>query len=77
MMKHTIDFHKHPIKQSFLDCVHGHLDDRLIEQYQEEYVLEAEHQDGIGFWDNFADASEVIEDFKRFVAFAEECEDLE
>lgn len=76
-MKHTIDALEHPIKQAFLDRVWGHLDDRLIEQYQEEYVLEAEHQDGVGYWDNFTDATEVIEDFKLFVAFAEECEECE
>ena len=25
------------------------------------------------FWDNFANAYEIVEDFKRFVEFSDEC----
>ena len=72
MMKHTIDSLSHPLKESFLAQVYGNLDDRLIDQYKEEYVKEGEHQDGIGFWNHFEDAEGIIEDFKRYVAFAVE-----
>lgn len=32
----------------------------------EEYVGEAEHQDGEGYWDNFRTAAEVCEDFRLY-----------
>jgi hypothetical protein len=31
-----------------------------------EYVSEAEHQDGDGYWDNFANAGEAYADFKLY-----------
>lgn len=34
----------------------------------EEYIAEAEHQDGTGYWAQFASAELVIEDFRLFCA---------
>lgn len=34
----------------------------------EEYIREAEHQDGEEYWENFANREEVLEDFARYIA---------
>jgi hypothetical protein len=72
-MKHHIHSLEHNLKTSFLDQVYAYVDHEDIDRLITEYVLEAEHQDGVGFWNNFADVMEVIEDFKSFAAFADEC----
>lgn len=72
-IRHTIHSISHPVKTNFLDQVYAHVDHYDIDALVTEYVLEGEHQDGQGYWDNFANALEVIEDFKRFVEFADEC----
>ena len=71
-MKHTLYSLEHDLKSSFLERVHGHLDESLIERYLEAYCMAGEHQDGVGFWDHFENVKEVIEDFKRFVDFTSE-----
>lgn len=72
-MKHHIHSLEHNLKTSFLDQVYAYVDHADIDQLVNEYVLEGEHQDGVGFWNNFANAYEIIEDFKRFVEFSDEC----
>jgi hypothetical protein len=72
-MKHTIYSLSHPIKETFLDRVYGYVEHQDIDELVREYVMEGEHQDGVGYWDNFSNFKEVIEDFKRFVEFADEC----
>lgn len=32
-----------------------------------EYINEAHHQDGYGYWDEFADVQELIEDFQLYL----------
>lgn len=53
-MKHTASTIQHVIKSQFTNLV-------------EEYIRECEHQDGVGFWDNFTDADEIAEDFRLYV----------
>jgi hypothetical protein len=72
-MKHHIHSLEHSLKTSFLDQVYAYVDHVDIDQLISEYVLEGEHQDGVGFWNNFANVSEIVEDFKRFVEFSDEC----
>lgn len=33
----------------------------------QEYVLEAEHQDGYGYWDQFSTTPEVVDDFNLYM----------
>lgn len=35
----------------------------------DEYVGEAEHQDGYGYWNQFATAAELIEDFDLYCEY--------
>jgi len=35
----------------------------------EEYIQEAEHQDGAGYWDQFADSTEMWEDFRLYLTY--------
>lgn len=73
-MKHTINSLQHDLKSAFVDRVHGLVDLDLVERYLEEYCCEGEHQDGVRYWDNFDNVKDIIEDFKRYVEFAQECE---
>lgn len=46
----------------------------LIARYRDhaslpEYISEAEHQDGPGYWDQFATAEDLYYDFDLFVTF--------
>jgi len=75
-MKHTLDSLQHDLKSSFLDRVHGHVDADIVERYLEEYCCEGEHQDGLGFWDHFDSVKDVIDNFKLYVEFAEDCIEL-
>lgn len=63
--------HKNFVKESFLDSVYGRMDDRLIEAFVGEYI---EGMDAQELWSDFEDGLEVVEDFKRFVSFAVECQ---
>lgn len=72
-MKHTIHTLEHPVKSAFMDKVYAYVDHEDIDALLVEYVLESEHQDGVGFWDNFTSVKEAVEDFKRFVEYANEC----
>ena len=71
-MKHLIHSLEHPIKTLFLEQVYTYVDHMDIDQLINEYVLEGEHQDGVGYWNNFKNVSDVINDFKHFVEFADE-----
>jgi len=68
----------HPLKTSFIDAAQSVVCwKEPLEDLLSEYICEAEHQDGIGYWDQFDCALDAVEDFKRFVAFCEEAEDNE
>ena len=71
-MTHTINSLQHDLKSAFIDRVYGFVDDDLVDKYLEEYCCEAEHQDGVGFWDQFDNVKDIVEDFKMYVNFAEE-----
>lgn len=55
------------IKQQFLELAKG----KFSEAWIDEYVSEAEHQDGNGYWLNFASAEEVVKDLKVYVEISE------
>jgi hypothetical protein len=69
MMKIEIE---NPLKESFIDRIYGHLDDRLIEVYLKEYLEVFDEGD---LWADFEDVLHVVEDFKRYVSFCEACEE--
>lgn len=71
--RHHMHSIEHPLKTNFLEQVYAYVDHVDIDALILEYVLEGEHQDGRGYWNNFTNVLEVIEDFKRFVEFADEC----
>ena len=65
----------HPLKSSFIDAAQSVVSWREpLEDLLSEYITEAEHQDGVGYWDQFETVLDAVEDFKRFVAFCEECD---
>ena len=70
---HTLE---HPLKTSFIDAAQSVVSfSEPLEDLLAEYITEAEHQDGVSYWDQFACVTEAVEDFERFVAFCEECSD--
>jgi len=70
---HTLE---HPLKTTFIDAAQSVVSWREpVEDLLAEYITEAEYQDGVGYWDQFACVSEIVEDFERFVAFCEESSD--
>jgi len=70
---HTLS---HPLKTSFIDAAQSVVSWREpLEDLLAEYICEAEHQDGVGYWDQFECVLDAVEDFKRFVEFCNESED--
>ena len=70
---HTLS---HPLKTSFIDAAQSVVSWREpLEDLLAEYICEAEHQDGVGYWDQFECVQDAVEDFKRFVEFCNESED--
>jgi hypothetical protein len=43
-----------------------------LETIWTEYVVDAEHQDGYAYWDNFANIHEVINDLGLYIAIRSE-----
>lgn len=65
-------------KQAFLDRVYGHVDDSQIDRYLEEYIFSLETANPPeSVWQQFSSVKEIIDDFKRFVEFAEDCDYIE
>lgn len=46
----------------YLRAMYGASDAELVE----EYITEAEHQDGYAYWDNFKTTTEADEDFELY-----------
>ena len=67
---HTLE---HPLKTSFIDAAQAVVSwQEPVEDLLAEYITEAEHQDGVGYWDQFECVQDAVEDFERFVSFCEE-----
>ena len=64
-------------KEAFIDRVYGHVDDSLIERYLEEYIYALELEESLAVWQQFNNVKDIIDDFKRFVEYAEECDLIE
>ena len=62
------------LKFNFLDKVYNFVDHKNIDLLIEEYISENELREGASFWNNFSSLKEIIDDFKHFVEFADECE---
>ena len=62
------------IKTSFLDRVYAYVDHVDVDLLIHEYVTENELREGSDFWNNFSSVKDIIDDFKRFVEFADECQ---
>lgn len=70
---HTLE---HPLKTSFIDAAQSVVSwKEPLEDLLAEYICEAEHQDGVGYWDQFESVLDAVEDFERFVEFCEESGD--
>jgi hypothetical protein len=61
-------------KFNFLDKVYSFVNHKNIDLLIEEYITENEMREGAKFWQNFSSLKEIIDDFKHFVEFADECE---
>ena len=67
---HTLE---HPLKTSFIDAAQSVCtNSEPVEDLIAKYIVEGEHQDGVGFWDNFDSVLDAVQDFKYFVSFAED-----
>ena len=63
---------EHSFKTSFIDAAQSVVSWREpLEDLLSEYITEAEHQEGVGYWDQFDSISDAVEDFTRFVSFCE------
>jgi hypothetical protein len=70
---HTLE---HPLKTSFIDAAQSVVSWREpLEDLLAEYIIEGEHQDGVGYWDQFETVLEAVEDFQRFVDYCADCGD--
>ncbi len=70
---HTLE---HPLKTFFIDAAQSVVSWREpLEDLLAEYIVEAEHQDGVGYWDQFETVLEAVEDFQRFVDYCADCGD--
>jgi hypothetical protein len=73
---HDMNTLEHSLKSAFIDAAQSVVSwKEPLEDLLAEYITEAEHQDGVGYWDQFASVMEAVEDFERFVAFCEESGD--
>jgi len=70
---HDMNTLEHPLKTSFIDAAMTVVSwKEPLEDLLAEYITEAEHQDGVSYWDQFESTLDAVEDFKRFVEFCEE-----
>ena len=68
----------HPLKTSFIDAAQSVVPySEPLEDLLSEYIVEAEHQDGVGYWDQFESVQDAVDDFERFVEFCEFSSDNE
>jgi hypothetical protein len=75
---HDMNTLEHPFKTAFIDAA------QVVVPYAEpledllsEYIVEAEHQDGVAYWDQFESVQDAVDDFERFVEFTEQCGDTD
>jgi hypothetical protein len=58
-------FNRPPFAQSCVDFLLGYYGADDLDLVNE-YISEAEHQDGFGYWDNFKSLAEVSADFELY-----------
>jgi hypothetical protein len=64
-------------KNVFVDRVSLYVEESLIERYLEEYIYSLESNLRESVWQQFDCVKDIVDDFKQFVEYAQECDLIE